>query len=755
MTRELTVVDVVERISERVLAGERLTDAEALELFERGSLVELGRLADQVNRSKNQDRVFYNVNRHINPTNICALSCKFCSYSRKPGEPGGYAWSIDEMVGKAGEALAQGATEVHMVGGLHPRWKFDYYKDMIAAVKKAHPALHIKAFTAVELDWLARKARKTILQVLEELKESGLGSLPGGGAEIFHPEIRDVICDTKLTAEQWLDTHRLAHGLGMKSNATMLYGHIETYAHRVDHMRRLRELQDETGGFNAFIPLAFQPFGNDMGIDHYTYGFDDLKTLAIARLYLDNFKHLKAYWIMLGQDIAQLAVTYGANDLDGTVIDEKISNMAGGRSGIGMTKTRIEQVIRKAGRVAVERDTLYNAVAPAAAPSPAAERPEAKQKAPEAKGDLLAVIARLTAADAEPIEEAELIRLASDASLHHLAELAEAQTAHDPDSGSFSPSLTVVPSAQRPIGEIVREVEEAAAEARRRHLLGPMTVVLDLAAAEAAGVAQGADGDAGLDPGMLVELAWALQHQVPGIDLAIQGLKSVWRMAQEASVPVRDLLVELNKAGIHVVESSLSETESDLTPSEVVDLHREVHAAELSSVGKLELSAPRSGGAEPHWPDFVRRALALGQLPGGRGGLLGISVLASPGSFVTAAEYLRAIAIARLACPDVPMIIAPYDNIPTLAPGATSTEASAVPQHPAEKIAPLTLLYGAADLGHLDLRRFNPVVVMRQIRAAGLSPKLRDASLANSEPDAPLASRISSIRHSPVLAATL
>ena len=302
------MMDLIRNVARKIDQGERLSDEDALALFNSNELVEIGRLADGVNRAKNKDLVFYNVNRHINPTNICALSCKFCAYSRKPGEEGAYAYSIDEMVTKAGEAVAQGATEVHMVGGLHPRWRFEHYKDMIAAVKQAFPQVHIKAFTAVELDWLARRARKTIEEILRELQAVGLGSLPGGGAEIFHPEIREIICDTKVTAEQWLNTHRIAHSLGMHSNCTMLYGHIENYSHRVDHMRRLRELQDETGGFNAFIPLAFQPFQNEMGINRYTFGYDDLKTLAIARLYLDNFRHGSCWdkkWPNLGLSLVR------------------------------------------------------------------------------------------------------------------------------------------------------------------------------------------------------------------------------------------------------------------------------------------------------------------------------------------------------------------------------------------------------------------------------------------------------------------
>ncbi len=349
-------------IEKKVESGIRLNDADALFLFESPDLLRIGALADRVNREKNQDRIFYNINRHINPTNICALSCKFCAFSRKPGEEGAYAYEIDEMVEKARTAVNQGATELHMVGGLHPRWPFKRYLDMISTMHREFPAVHLKAFTAVELDWMARRERRTLGEILQDLKDAGLGSLPGGGAEIFHPEIRDQICDTKVSAEQWIDTHRLAHSMGLRSNCTMLYGHIERYEHRVDHMRRLRDLQDETGGFNVFIPLAFQPYQNDMGIGRYTFGFDDLKTIAVARLYLDNFANIKSYWVMLGQDIAQLGLSFGANDFDGTVTEEKISRMAGGRAGMVMSRSDLEHLILRAGRTPVERDTLYRPI---------------------------------------------------------------------------------------------------------------------------------------------------------------------------------------------------------------------------------------------------------------------------------------------------------------------------------------------------------------------------------------------------------
>jgi aminodeoxyfutalosine synthase len=249
-----------------------------------------------------------------------------------------------------------------MVGGLHPRWKLSNYTNIIRTVKQTAPQLHVKAFTAVELDWLARKERKTVAEVLVELREAGLGSLPGGGAEIFVPYIREKICDTKLTGEGWLQIHRTAHTMGLRSNCTMLYGHIEDVEARIDHMMRLRALQDETAGFNVFIPLAYQPENNELGINRHTYGVDDLKTIAIARLMLDNFRHIKSYWVMTGDRVAQTALHFGANDLDGTVVEEKIANMAGSRGGMAMAKSKILRIIRDADRVPVERSTVYEPI---------------------------------------------------------------------------------------------------------------------------------------------------------------------------------------------------------------------------------------------------------------------------------------------------------------------------------------------------------------------------------------------------------
>lgn len=346
----------------KALRGERLGFEDGVNLFYAPDLVELGAVANEVNLRKNGKDVFFNVNRHINPTNICALSCSFCAFSRKPGEPGAYAYTDEEIAEKAKAAASAGATEVHMVGGLHPRWKFTHYTNIIRTVKTAAPGIHVKAFTAVELDWLARKERRPVSEIIADLRDAGLDSFPGGGAEIFVPYIRDLICDTKLSGEGWIQIHRTAHQMGMRSNCTMLYGHIEDVDSRVDHMIKLRELQDETKGFNVFIPLAFQPENNDLNINKHTYGVDDLKVLAISRLMMDNFKNIKAYWVMVGDKMAQTGLHFGANDIDGTVMEEKIANMAGSVSGKSKERSFIVKAIRSADRIPVERNTIYEPI---------------------------------------------------------------------------------------------------------------------------------------------------------------------------------------------------------------------------------------------------------------------------------------------------------------------------------------------------------------------------------------------------------
>ncbi|HEY6010882.1 MAG TPA: aminofutalosine synthase MqnE [Nitrospirota bacterium] len=351
----------IEQIKEKALSNKRLTRADGLALFKSNDLLALGRMAAHVARQKNDDHVYFVRNMHINPTNICVTRCKFCAFSRSKGEPGAYEMSIDDILNKA-RGAGKGIREFHIVSGLHPDLPFTWYLDMLSALKHEFPKVHLKAFTAVEIDYLAKLSGLGITETLLNLKEAGLGSMPGGGAEIFNTAVRNTLCAEKISGSRWLEVIEAAHRVGLKSNATMLYGHIETYEDRIDHLLKLRELQDRTGGFQAFIPLAFQPHNTEIKKSTYTTGFDDLKTLAISRLMLDNFDHIKAYWVMLGEKIAQVALSFGVDDLDGTVVEEKIAKAAGGTTDGSMTKNEILHLIRHAGKIPVERDTVYNVV---------------------------------------------------------------------------------------------------------------------------------------------------------------------------------------------------------------------------------------------------------------------------------------------------------------------------------------------------------------------------------------------------------
>ena len=365
-------------IRDRVLAGQRLSEQDAVLLFEATDLAALGALANHVREARHGDRTFYNRNVHLNPTNVCVASCKFCSFARKDDQRAseGYTMSLDEAVEKVLSRRPLGITEVHIVSGLHPDLPFDYYTELLSRIRKAWPELAIKAFTAIELHFFAEKFGMSYEQVLRRLMAAGLDTLPGGGAEIFAPRVRRKICDDKATAEQWLEIHRTAHRLGVKTNATMLFGHIERLDERVDHMRRLREVQDQTHGFQVFIPLAFHPEHNMIGKAFpKPTGYDALRTLAVARLYLDNFDHVKAYWVSLGDRLAQTALAFGVDDLDGTVLEERIYHMAGATVPQALSEKTLHQLIRAAGRVPVERDSLYRILrvhGPTAAPSPVA-----------------------------------------------------------------------------------------------------------------------------------------------------------------------------------------------------------------------------------------------------------------------------------------------------------------------------------------------------------------------------------------------
>jgi len=355
-------------LAARARAGERLGAAEALTCLTTPHVLHLGRLADAVRRERHGDVAYYNVNRHINPTNVCVYTynCKFCSFAALKDEPHAWQMSLEEVWQQAADQGGNDVSEFHIVGGLHPDLDLAWYERMLAGLRERFPQAHLKAFTAIEIGWFARREKLAIREVLERLVAAGLGSLPGGGAEIFHPEVRQVICDGKLDADEWIEVHRVAHAMGLKSNCTMLYGHVEKPHHKVDHLLRLRALQDETGGFNAFIPLAYHPENNYMGLRWHTTGLDDLRHLATARLVLDNIPHLKAYWVMVTPKLAQLALSFGADDLDGTVVRETIYHMAGAETVQAMPVAELERVIREAGFRPVERDTLYNPVRRAA-----------------------------------------------------------------------------------------------------------------------------------------------------------------------------------------------------------------------------------------------------------------------------------------------------------------------------------------------------------------------------------------------------
>ncbi|HET6414208.1 MAG TPA: aminofutalosine synthase MqnE [Anaeromyxobacter sp.] len=349
-------------IRDKVLSAERLSEADGVRLFEARGLAALGALANHVREERHGDLTYYNRNVHLNPSNVCVASCKFCSFARKDDQRAsqGYTLSLDEAVEKVLSRRPLGVTEVHIVGGLNPDLSFDYYTELLSRLRRAWPALSIKAFTAVEIHFFAEKFGMTIEEVLRRLIEAGLDTLPGGGAEIFAPRVRRKICDDKATAEEWLAVHRTAHQLGVRTNATMLYGHIERLDERVDHMRRLRELQDETLGFQVFIPLAFHPDHNMIGKAYpKPTGYDALRTLAVARLFLDNFDHLKAYWVSLGERLAQAALSFGVDDLDGTVLEERIYHMAGATVPQALSEGTLRKLIRAAGRVPAERDSLY------------------------------------------------------------------------------------------------------------------------------------------------------------------------------------------------------------------------------------------------------------------------------------------------------------------------------------------------------------------------------------------------------------
>jgi aminodeoxyfutalosine synthase len=356
-------------IAEKVMRGERLDAADGGALYATADLLGLGLLADFANQRRNGDRVFFSANQHINPTNVCVLrnTCVFCSFARMPKEDGAYTRSLEEVYAEAEQARGAPTREFHIVGGLHPKLRLSYYTDMIRGLRERHPQVHIKALTAVEIAHLARIEKSTSRDVLLALKEAGLTSLPGGGAEVFSTAVRATIAERKLTGQEWLEVHRVAHQLGIPTNCTMLYGHVETAADRIEHLKMLRELQDETGGFLTYIPLAYHPDHNELGeelgrVGTATTGFEDLKAIAVGRLFLDNIPHMKTHWPMVTPFLSQIALAFGCDDVEGTVVYERIYHEAGAHTDMGMPYLELVRLIRGAGKRPVERDSLYRAV---------------------------------------------------------------------------------------------------------------------------------------------------------------------------------------------------------------------------------------------------------------------------------------------------------------------------------------------------------------------------------------------------------
>jgi aminodeoxyfutalosine synthase len=352
----------LEPVHEKVRAAERLSYEDGVTLYRTGDLLGLGALANMVRERLHGDVTYFNVNRHINPTDVCVASCRLCAFGKQKRDPKAYTMSLEQIWQRAGEGWSEAITEFHIVGGLHPELTLDWYCQMLRGLKDRYPEIHLKAFTMVEIGYFSRREKLPVREVLVKLREAGMDSMPGGGAEIFSDRVRRIICDHKLTADEWIETARIAHELGVHSNCTMLYGHIENEEDRVDHLVRLRELQDETNGFVTFIPLAFHPENTALSHIAKTTGFDDLKNIAVARLMLDNIPHIKAYWIMLTPQVAQVALRFGANDIDGTVVEEKIYHDAGATTSQELRRKDLLRLIRLAGREPVERDTLYRPV---------------------------------------------------------------------------------------------------------------------------------------------------------------------------------------------------------------------------------------------------------------------------------------------------------------------------------------------------------------------------------------------------------
>lgn len=719
-------------IKDKILAGKRIDTTDALYLYESADLLSVGALANYVNVQKNQGKVYYNINRHINPTNICVMSCKFCAFARKPGDDGAYAYSNEQILQKAEEAVSQGATEIHMVGGLHPRWKLDHYLEMLSSIKERFPSLHIKGFTAVEIDWLARKARLPVKEILSQMKSAGLGSMPGGGAEVFHEDVRHEIT-AKLSTNDWLNIHRTAHQMGLMSNCTMLYGHVESYEHRVYHLKRLRELQDETRGFNAFIPLSFQPHNNEMGINRYTFGFDDLKNLAIARLFLDNFNHIKSYWIMMGQDIAQLGLYFGANDLDGTVVQEKISRMAGGRAGMLMSQNNLEKLIAKTGHIPVERDTLYK---------PLKEISDAQSKRPPIiSAENISKISKLDQSPDEPGLE-QLLEYANEQDLFKIGKMAaDLSQKLTSTKVSFAPSLEIKIRKLSNPSKLEETVNALMDSNLSETKIAPSVINLDLS-----GIQKQAEGERTNFSGLL-EYIQVLKNSFPDCSLTVSGTRGLWYLVQSAQKSLGEGFKYLKEHQVDCFQSSIYESERGITKTEVTNLHHAAHDYSLPTIPKVELNvAPRA--ESPMWENFFSQLISYREVQKESGGIIGLSIEPAKDSFITPAEFLMAVSLARIAIPNIPRLISCLQRIPILSPVKGEGSSSHLAE---EKLSPVMISFGANDLGQIPLDQVVPEAVFEEILAAGFIPQIRNANFSRFEDTSWLENKGSVMRHKPKL----
>ena len=649
----------LQSIVDKVTNKRRLSPEDALYLFDSPDIIQIGELANQVNYEKNKDHVYYNLNRHINPTNICVMSCKFCAFAKKPRDKGAYAYSLDDILKKAQQAVDEGATEVHMVGGLHPRWSLNYYLEILNELKKTFPSLHLKGFTAVEIDWLAKKSRFSLEQVLSKLKESGLDSLPGGGAEIFAPQLREKIT-AKLSSEEWLTIHRTAHNMGLKSNCTMLYGHIETKSDRVYHLTKLRELQDDTKGFNAFIPLSFQPHHNDMNINRYTYGLDDLKTIAVSRLYLDNFSHIKAYWVMLGQDIAQLATSFGANDIDGTIVEEKISHAAGGRSGVALAKTSLQQLLYKADRIPIERDSLY---------------------VPLQRKDTLSQHKQSIDKSTRPLISDSLDHLTSWAeqtSFYKLMQLSQTTIKHYKltDKKSISLSLNIEYTAKESISNILFMVEKTL---KKHSFVLQANPILKLHLTKEI---YGGSQTTWLH---LTKLIQSLTKTYPKYTITLSGLSSFYSHIN-LNLPIEDGVKQLSECGITLIEET-GDAYKNCTFTNHLEIHKRIHQQDMPSIMSIYLNES--------WNQFITQLKSVSALQHKTNGLIGINLHAEKNKNITIYEYVKAVALTRILCTTIPNLSCSLTSIPSKRGKLTLDNIQLLPQ---EKTFPLCLLAGANDL---------------------------------------------------------